>query len=105
MSLDPIVALTEQYFEMRLALLVGMPISLNPFSNLQCTLPSETTINTTILVIVFLGYCLAQWKVSVKLTLVTVAHNYIHTDTYYMYCVLIYKLKSYNVGTIYHSCE
>ena len=74
MSLDPIVALTEQYFEMRLALLVGMPINLNPLTNLQCTLPSESTIHTIIFV-VFLGYCLAQREVSVKFTLVTVAHK------------------------------
>ena len=75
MILDPIMALTEQCFAMRLALLVGMPINLNPLTNLQCALPREPTINTIILVIAFLGYCLAQWEVSVKFTLVTVVNK------------------------------
>ena len=39
-------------------------------------------INTILLVVAFLGYCPTQWKVSVKFTLVTVAHNYIQTGTH-----------------------
>ena len=75
MILDPVKALTEQYFVIHLALLVGMPIILNPLTNLQCPLPSEPTVNTIILVTVFLGYCLAQREVTVKSALVTVVHK------------------------------
>ena len=75
MIFDPMMALTEQYFAMRLALLVGMPINLNSLANLQCTLPSEPTINNNFTVITFLGYCLAQWELLVKFTLVTVVHK------------------------------
>ena len=87
MILDPIMALTKQYFAMRLALLVGMPINLNPLTNLQCPLPSEPTINTIILVTVFLGYCLAQREVTVKFTLVTIVlkdierHGHLNNQT------------------------
>ena len=49
MILAPIMALTEQYFALRLALLDGMPINLNPLTNLQRTLSSEPTINKIIL--------------------------------------------------------
>ena len=42
---------------MRLALFVGMPINLNLLTNLQCTLPSEPTINN-FTVITFRGYLL-----------------------------------------------
>ena len=37
MILDPIMVLTEQYFAMRSALLVGMPISLNPLESAMYT--------------------------------------------------------------------
>ena len=67
MIFDPMMALTEQYFAMRLALLVEMPINLNPLTNLQCTLPSGQTINNNFTVIAFLGCCLARWEVLDKL--------------------------------------